>query len=167
MKSRRKLLLTLSATTAATIWNKPVVKTIILPAHAQTSCAALTIPDAISDCSDHDDPIRYYIDDDGLCPMIIEGQTPQGSSAEAFIIRSFLSSGTAVIDLDPSQPGGTTLSVVCGTGALGGGSESPGSVPAFNVLSTSGIDYTFSGTYNNLGAGNGASVTGMSFVPAT
>ena len=170
---RRKLLtaLTVGGVAATNLkvlpekWTRPVVEAVVLPAHAGTSCDALAIPDIFSNCTAHNTQVSYYIDDDGLCPMVVLGDPPSGP-AEVFNIGSFLNTGIASINMDPSQPGGTTFSVDCSDGTLDPGSESAGAIPTFNVTSTSGIDYAFSGTYNNLGTGTGASATGMSFTLA-
>ena len=41
--NRRKLLMGLGTTTAAAVWHKPVVKSIVLPAHAQASICPMIV----------------------------------------------------------------------------------------------------------------------------
>ncbi len=43
MNSKRKLLLALSGLSAATVWEKPIIKAVVLPAHAQTSGCAIQV----------------------------------------------------------------------------------------------------------------------------
>jgi hypothetical protein len=173
-ESRRKLLKSIAAGSGAIVagkslpesWNRPVVDSVILPAHAQTSCTLpLLLSDIFSDCSIHNVTITYHINDDGACPVLIQGDPPLGSTAEAFNLGSYGDGTDGAINLDPSQPGGTTFEVTCATGVLVGGSASPGAIPAFNVLSTSGIDYAFSGIYSILPLNQGVSATNMQLSP--
>ena len=43
MNSKRKLLLALSGLSAATVWEKPIIKAVVLPAHAQTSPCSIRL----------------------------------------------------------------------------------------------------------------------------
>ncbi len=91
--SRRKLLKSIAAGSGAVVagktlpesWSKPVVDSIILPAHAELTietCPPVTIPDIVVNCSDANfDSSTYYVIDDvsNECPAAVEIERPKES----------------------------------------------------------------------------------------
>lgn len=114
MNQRRKLLLGVGATGAMAAWHKPIVNSIVLPAHAQTSVATPPTPAE-------------------LCPMIAVGNVVtgpvSGSSVPAVCSVTFdVLSGTAGTELDitalvtSTLPADTTVTI----DSLGMASDSSG-----------------------------------------
>lgn len=89
--------------TAAHTWEKPVVESMVLPAHAQTSMGALTISNITiteSACSDCGVPVN--VDD-----------PTSGTSIGAFVFDGSADSGTMDVNgiLTPPPPPGTVVDI--------------------------------------------------------
>lgn len=69
------------------VWSKPIVESVILPAHAQTtSCARLITLDQLSiSCGDStvDEISSFFIDESGPCPLL--ETYPDGAGVEGLI----------------------------------------------------------------------------------
>ena len=97
-ESRRKLLKGLALGVPA-VWAKPIVDSVLLPAHAQTSSTCpsqFTIPGESLTCASPlqtATSIRYWIDDSStsLCPMLMSCQTVDTSCVQPVgIANSFI-----------------------------------------------------------------------------
>ncbi|MCP3908768.1 MAG: hypothetical protein GY712_12215, partial [Oceanicoccus sp.] len=103
--SRRKLLKSIAAGSGAVVagktlpesWSKPVIDSVMLPAHAETTdgsgdlpittCPPVTIPDSVVNCRDADiNRAAYYVIDDvsNECPVAVEVAEPTSSNPTIF-----------------------------------------------------------------------------------
>jgi len=79
-ESRRKLLKSIAAGSGAIVagkslpesWSRPIVDSVLLPAHATTSQATLVIAGATRVCGDSDFITEYYIDHNGAVPVLVQ-----------------------------------------------------------------------------------------------
>ena len=115
MNKRRKLLLALSGASAATVWTKPVVNAVVLPAHAQTSLCGIHFNlNATSGA-----PLEVYY---GICPtdatdpsecFVFREVGGTGSGANTIDVTEYMPAGTYGVFLDASSRGRATASISC------------------------------------------------------
>ena len=134
-QSRRKLLKSLAAGSGAIIagkslpesWSKPIVKSVVLPAHAETSpavaecpsvCADLTINGFTLTCGDTAIPLEYLlyslVDDACGCAElrgpVISSSNPSVASNQILIDRQ-LDAGSGVVSIGVLTPGGSRIAI--------------------------------------------------------
>lgn len=128
-ESRRKLLKSIAAGSGAIVagkslpesWSRPVVDSVMLPAHALTSgtnCPPMTLLDLQVSCSTTPDPgeqIIYVVEESaGNCPTLVTRPTfqpPEPTATKIMVSRrrfyAGASAGTAQVDIFHLQPSGT------------------------------------------------------------
>ena len=181
-ESRRKLLKSIAAGSGVVaagkslpeLWRKPVVNSVMLPAHAATTgsggntdegCPAVTLPDIVVKCADPDIQkyTNFYVIDDvsSPCPVVKEIAPPAAANSTLFSIGlshiQNKSGGFAVRAFVGPRTAKGNYS--CGEIAETGGDPLP-----WPIKSLSGADWQV--TFNAAVSKGGMSITNFVFVPA-
>ena len=127
-QSRRKILKSIAAGSGAIVagkslpesWSRPVVDSVMLPAHAQTSpapagCDTLAIPATDQPCSGYVTLTRYwYVDDSGSCPTLVLTEVEPSSANRIEIAQSATSGPSTVLITVRSGIQTTVTDQTCG-----------------------------------------------------
>lgn len=125
-ESRRKLLKSIAAGSGAIVagkslpesWSRPIIDSVLLPAHATTSQATLVIPGATRTCNAGDAVFstEYYIDHSGAVPVLVQGVTPAGP-ANRMVVDGTRSGTTETLNYTIATFG-WQINIDCPSGAI-------------------------------------------------